>query len=143
MRNGPKPTNLGFPVNTPKFENYIFISHDKKRGYFSSVRNDGVGNSDICLVTFFDPPPPPPPSKKEEPVVVKEEPKEKEAKGDEFSDAVVSLQKDLGFASQLIGKVIDAETAKPLNAQITLIDNKTNTIKVRECTLMTVPENLK
>jgi outer membrane protein OmpA-like peptidoglycan-associated protein len=43
----------------------------------------------------------------------------------------VSLQKDLGFASKLVGKVIDADNAKPLRAQITLVDNATNTVKER------------
>ena len=121
-----KPINLGYPINTPKLENHFFLSVDKKRGYFSSVRHEGVGNSDICEVTFFDPPP-----KKEVPVVVQEEPKKEEVKKDEFSDAMVSLQKDLGLASKLIGKVIDGDNAKPLRAQITLIDNKTNTVKER------------
>jgi len=37
----------------------------------------------------------------------------------------------LGFASQLIGKVIDGDDAKVLKAQITLIDNKTNTVLER------------
>jgi len=41
---------------------------------------------------------------------------------------MVSLQKDLVFASQLMGRVIDADDAKSLKAQITLIDNKTNTV---------------
>jgi outer membrane protein OmpA-like peptidoglycan-associated protein len=124
-----KPVNMGYPINTPKLENHFILSVDKKRGYFSSVRHEGVGNSDICEATFFDPPPKP---KKEEPVVVVvEEPKKEEAKKDEFSDAMVSLQKDLGLASKLIGKVIDADNAKPLRAQITLVDNKTNTVKER------------
>ncbi|HCW08056.1 MAG TPA: hypothetical protein DGG95_11905 [Cytophagales bacterium] len=125
-----KPVNLGYPINTPKFENYFVLSVDKKRGYFSSVRHDGVGNSDICEAIFYDPPP-----KKEEPVVVEEkketQPKKEELPKDEFSDAIVSLQKDLGFASKLVGRVIDADNAKPLKAQITLIDNKTNVIKER------------
>lgn len=124
--NWSKPQNLGYPINTPKFENYYFLSLDKKRAYFSSVRPEGVGNSDICFVTFLDPPP-----KKETPVVVKEEPKREKPVGDEFADAMVSLQKDLGFASQLIGRVIDADNAAALKAQITLVDNKTNTVMER------------
>jgi outer membrane protein OmpA-like peptidoglycan-associated protein len=123
-----KPQNLGYPINTPKFENYFFISQDKKRGYFSAVRHDGVGNSDICFISFLEPPP-----KEEIPVAVapKEEPVKEKQVGDEFADAMVSLQKDLGFASQLIGKVIDADNAKGLKAQITLVDNKTNTVMER------------
>ncbi len=51
-----KAVNLGYPINTPKFENYYFLSLDK-RAYFSAVRQEGVGNSDICFITFLDPPP--------------------------------------------------------------------------------------
>jgi len=58
-----------------------------------SVRPEGVGNSDICFVTFLDPPP-----KKEAPVVVAKDAPVKEVQlGDEFADAMVSLQKDLGL----------------------------------------------
>lgn len=121
-----KPVNLGYPINTPKFENYFFLSKDKKRGYFSAMRNEGVGNTDICMINFLDPPPPPP---KEEVVLAKEEIKEEpKTIGDEFVDAMVSFQKDLGFATQLTGKVIDAEKNTPLKAQIMLVDNSTNKV---------------
>ncbi|GHM98519.1 hypothetical protein WSM22_00090 [Cytophagales bacterium WSM2-2] len=137
-----KPMNLGYPLNTPKFENYFFLSVDKKRGFFSSIRHDGIGKADICSVVFLDPPPKPKP-KIEEPVVAKVEEKKTEPKpepkhetkpekqGDEFADAMVSLQQDLGLASQLMGQVLDSKTAKPLRAQITLVDNKTNAILER------------
>ena len=118
-----KPVNMGYPINSPKFENYFFLSDDKKRAYFSAIRNEGVGNSDICMITFLDPPPPP----KEE-VVVTTAPKEAETIGDEFVDAMISFQKDLGFATQLTGKVIDAEMNLPLKAQIIVVDNTTNKV---------------
>ncbi len=43
----------------------------------------------------------------------------------------MSLQKNLGLASKLTGKVLDARKANPLKAQITLIDNKTNKVMER------------
>ena len=121
-----RPRNIGYPINSPKFENYFFLSADKKRAYFSSFRGEGVGKSDICMVTFLDPPPPP----VEELVVVPEPVEEKPAEviGDEFVDAIISLQKNLGIATQLAGKVIDADVATPLKAQITVVDNTTNKI---------------
>lgn len=125
-----KPANLGYPINTPKFENYFYLSKDKKHGYFSAMRPEGVGNSDICFVQFHDPPPPPP--KQEEAIaaapVAIDTTKEAEIIGDEFVDAMISFQKDLGLATQLSGKVLDAESAKPLKAQIILVDNKTNKV---------------
>jgi Outer membrane protein and related peptidoglycan-associated (lipo)proteins len=119
-----EPINLGYPINTPKFENYFFLSTDKKRAYFSAMRNEGVGNSDICMVTFLDPPP-----KAEEVVLAKvDTTQEAETIGDEFVDSMISFQKDLGFATQLSGKVLDADQASPLKAQIILVDNKTNKV---------------
>jgi outer membrane protein OmpA-like peptidoglycan-associated protein len=123
-----KPVNLGYPINTPRFENYFFLTKDKHRAYFSAMRDEGLGNSDICMITFIDPPPPP--VVKEEPVVAKVDTVKREAEtiGDEFVDAMVSFQKDLGLATVLTGKVIDESSAKPLKAQIILVDNKANKV---------------
>ncbi len=124
-----KPMNLGYPINTPRFENYFFLTKDKHRAYFSARRDEGLGNSDICMVTFIDPPPP----KIEEPVIAKVDSTkliktEPEKVGDEFVDAMVSFQKDLGLATVLTGKVIDESSASPLKAQIILVDNKANKV---------------
>ena len=121
-----KPTNIGYPINTPKFENYFFLSTDKKRAYFSAIRSEGIGGSDICKVNYLDPPPPLP---VEEVVVVKvDTTRDADAIGDEFVDAMISFQKDLGLATQLTGKVLDQDKGFPLKAQIVLVDNKTNKV---------------
>jgi outer membrane protein OmpA-like peptidoglycan-associated protein/tetratricopeptide (TPR) repeat protein len=121
-----KPVNIGYPINTAKFENYFFLSNDKKRAYFSAVRSEGVGNSDICMVHFLDPPPPPPVEQKA--IAKVDTARDAETIGDEFVDAMVSFQKDLGLATQLTGKVLDSDKAFPLKAQIVLVDNKTNSV---------------
>jgi outer membrane protein OmpA-like peptidoglycan-associated protein len=125
------PINLGYPVNTPEYENFFHLSEDKKRGYYASVRQEGTGRTDLCMVTFIEP----------EVTVVDVEPEafdtapkeEKEAEiiSDAFVDPLISLQKDLGIATVLKGKVIDSETSVPLRAQIVLINNETNTIIAR------------
>jgi outer membrane protein OmpA-like peptidoglycan-associated protein len=125
-----KPQNLGYPINTAEYENFFHLTDDKKRGYYASVRQEGAGRTDLCMVTFIEP----------EAVVVEIE-KEvadevpvatEEAIGtDEFVDPLISLQKDLGIATMLKGKVIDAKTSKPLRAEIVLINNKTNTTVAR------------
>jgi outer membrane protein OmpA-like peptidoglycan-associated protein len=122
-----KVTNLGYPVNSPEYDSFFVLSKDKKRGYFSSVRADGLGEADLCMVTFFDPPPPPPVTE-EKPVVAQRETKPIE---DEFVDTIVTLQKDLGLATDLVGKVIDSESTQPLKAEIILVDNKVNKIVAR------------
>ena len=48
-----KPVNLGFPVNSIEYDGFFTMSDDKKTGYYSTLRNDGLGNSDIYKVTFL------------------------------------------------------------------------------------------
>jgi flagellar motor protein MotB len=124
-----KAVNLGYPINTPESDSFFFLSEDKKRGYFSSVRNEGIGYSDICEVTFLDPPPPIELVEPEPEVV--QEPEDAEAIEDEFMDSMISLQRDLGIATELVGKVIDDESTKPLRAEIVLVDNKLNKVLAR------------
>lgn len=130
-----KAQNMGYPINSPESDSFFFLSENKKKGYFSSVRSEGVGYSDLCEVTFLDPPPPPPVVVAEpvvEPVAAEPAPVE-DAKpiDDEFMDSMVSLQRDLGIATTLTGKVIDEATTLPLKAVITLVDNKQNKVLER------------
>jgi outer membrane protein OmpA-like peptidoglycan-associated protein/tetratricopeptide (TPR) repeat protein len=75
-----KPVNLGFPVNSIEYDGFFTISDDKKTAYYSTLRNDGLGNSDIYRVTFL----PEPVIVHEAPIVVKhEEPKKEEPKKEE------------------------------------------------------------
>jgi hypothetical protein len=46
-----KPVNLGYPINTPEYENFFHLAADGKHGYFSSVRKEGLGRTDICKFT--------------------------------------------------------------------------------------------
>lgn len=122
-----KPSNLGFPVNTAEYENFFHLSEDKKRGYYASVRQEGVGRTDLCMVTFIEP---------EIPVIEKEivnatVPETSENPTDAFVDPLISLQKDLGIATVLKGKVIDARSSEPLRAQIVLVNNETNSVVSR------------
>ncbi len=136
-----KPENLGYPVNTPEYENFFRLTDDKKRGYYASVRKEGTGRTDLCMVTFIEQERPvvmePPaaivqPEEVNEPIAIVEKKKEEPiAVSDEFVDPVVTLHKDLGIAIMLKGKVIDTNTATPLRAQIILINNENNTVVTR------------
>jgi len=44
--------NLGYPINTPDDDIYFVASKDGKRAYYSSVREDGMGYTDIYLITI-------------------------------------------------------------------------------------------
>lgn len=50
-----EPENLGYPLNTPDDDVFFVINASGKRGYFSSVRDDGFGDYDIYRVTFRGP----------------------------------------------------------------------------------------
>lgn len=46
-----QPENLGYPINTPDDDIFYITSSDGKRAYYSSVREDGLGYTDIFLIT--------------------------------------------------------------------------------------------
>ncbi len=49
-----EPENLGYPINTPDNDIYFVSSKDSKRAYYSSVREDGMGYTDIYMITIPD-----------------------------------------------------------------------------------------
>jgi outer membrane protein OmpA-like peptidoglycan-associated protein len=46
-----EPENLGYPINTPDDDIFYITSSDGKRAYYSSVREDGLGYTDIFVIT--------------------------------------------------------------------------------------------
>ncbi len=44
--------NLGYPINTPGNDNYFVATKDGKRAYYSSVRDGGMGEEDIYMITL-------------------------------------------------------------------------------------------
>lgn len=49
-----EPENLGYPINTPDNDVFFVGTKDGKRGYYSSVREDGLGYSDIYRIDTPD-----------------------------------------------------------------------------------------
>lgn len=47
-----EPENLGYPINTPDDDIFFVSSKDGKRAYYSSVREDGLGYTDIFVITI-------------------------------------------------------------------------------------------
>lgn len=47
-----EPENLGYPVNTPDDEISFQISTDQRSGYYASVREGGIGYTDIFKVKY-------------------------------------------------------------------------------------------
>lgn len=95
-----EPENLGYPINTPDDDVFYVSTKDGKRGYYASVRDDGMGYSDIYMITV-------PEKKPAEPA--KEEPKK-----------VVPLE--------YIVNIVDADSEVPLAANVKLIGMKDNIV---------------
>jgi outer membrane protein OmpA-like peptidoglycan-associated protein len=123
-----KPENLGYPINSIDYDGFFSLSPDKKTGFYSAMREDGIGNADIFQIKFIDPPPPPPIV--EEPVVVKEPEPVQEGPAD-YVDPIIELHKNLKVVTVLKGKVIDEISSAPLHATITLVNNENNTVVTR------------
>ena len=47
-----EPENLGYPVNTPDDEISLHMSPDQRTGYYASVREGGLGFSDIFMIKY-------------------------------------------------------------------------------------------
>lgn len=48
-----KPENMGSPINTTDDDLYFVVSEGGKKGYYSSVKNDGMGEKDLYVVEIF------------------------------------------------------------------------------------------
>ena len=120
LKNGKwsKPENIGYPINLWEYDGFFTISRNKKVGYYSTVKEGGLGGIDIYSIKFLEPkykPKPPPP------VVVVEK---KKVENKNYVDPSVQKLIDQKIVTILRGKVIDETTAAPLNAIVTLVDNE-------------------
>ena len=48
-----EPVNIGYPINTPDDDVFFVSTKDGKRGYYASVREGGMGYTDIYMVTIL------------------------------------------------------------------------------------------
>lgn len=94
-----EPENLGYPINTPDDEVFIVGTGKPNRFYYSSVRADGVGYSDIYLISDL----------KKEPEVAK-------------------VAKKGVQPIKFILEVVDAETKQPVEAKARMRGRDNTTI---------------
>ncbi len=119
-----KPENLGWPINTWEYDGFFTISADKKKGYYSTMKEGGLGETDIYSITFLEPKYKPKPK----PVVVAEQPKPQKPRNTDFVDQMLQTSRAKKVVTILKGKVIDENTAQPLGATISLVDNETKKV---------------
>jgi outer membrane protein OmpA-like peptidoglycan-associated protein/Tol biopolymer transport system component len=120
-----KPENLGWPINTWEYDGFFTISADKKKGYYSTLKEGGLGEADIYSITFLEP------KYKPKPVVVAEKPKVVKPKNTDYFDPIIQQSRDKRVVTVLKGKVIDENTASPLGATISLVDNESKKVVSR------------
>jgi outer membrane protein OmpA-like peptidoglycan-associated protein/tetratricopeptide (TPR) repeat protein len=48
------PVNMGYPINTPGDDIYFTVSSNGKTGYLSTIREEGLGGTDIFIATMPD-----------------------------------------------------------------------------------------
>lgn len=110
-----EPENLGFPINTPDDDIFYMTSSDGKRAYYSSVREDGLGYTDIFIITT-------PEGMKEKEALARNQDPEVPPK--KTPTAAKKVVKPLRF----LLTIVDGETKVPLAAKVSLRGLKDNII---------------
>ena len=111
-----KPQNLGYPINTPDDDVFFVISASGKHGYYTSIKNEGLGEKDIYRITFLGP--------EKEPVLNTED-NLLSSLANPVSETVIEKEVEILSVDLTIlkGTVKDAISLEPLEADIELVDN--------------------
>lgn len=99
-----KPVNLGYPINTPDDDVYFVMAANGQTGYYSSVKDDALGFTDIYKVSYI---------KDEKPIKVKD-------------SLIVEQNTNQSELTLVTGIITDAVSNKPIQAQVEIYDNEKN-----------------
>jgi outer membrane protein OmpA-like peptidoglycan-associated protein/tetratricopeptide (TPR) repeat protein len=116
-----KPENLGYPVNTPDDDRDLVLTASGRIAYYSSVREDGFGFSDIYKITFLGP---------EKPIYLGTQDELIASIANPVSEVSVkeSVKIETIRLTIVKGIITDSITHQPLAAQIEIVDNDKNEI---------------
>jgi outer membrane protein OmpA-like peptidoglycan-associated protein len=117
-----KPENLGYPINSADKDVFFVVSASGRHGYYSSGKNDAIGETDIFLITLLGP--------QKETVLNTEDQLVLSTRIDEqvlFLEPRI-VEKAPVFTSILKGIVRDSATGEPLNALLVVTDVKANEV---------------
>ncbi|MFM7853817.1 MAG: TolB family protein, partial [Flammeovirgaceae bacterium] len=117
-----EPENMGYPINSPDDDIYFSGTKDGKHWYYSSVREDGIGYSDIYIIKPIE-------EVKKDPAVaaqnpLKEEPKQPvvEPKVEDNKQPKTDLAKEQPTTQP---KVEPVKTIVPLKYLVKIVDDGT------------------
>jgi outer membrane protein OmpA-like peptidoglycan-associated protein/prefoldin subunit 5 len=116
-----EPENMGYPINTVDDDVFFVINGSGRRGYYSSFKEDGLGEKDIYMITFLGP---------EKPFQLNSEDNLLASVAKPVSEKIIEKQVDAltKRITILKGVISDCKTLKPVRASLELIDvdeNKT------------------
>ncbi|MBL4652752.1 MAG: OmpA family protein [Flavobacteriales bacterium] len=110
------PINLGYPINTPYDDQFFAATANGKYAYISSNRPGGAGGTDIYKVTFWG---------LEKQVIVDTEDYLLASIAKPIKDKTIAQEVKVEQKSLTVfkGKVVDAITSKPVEAELDIVDN--------------------
>jgi len=116
--NWTKPVNLGYPINTPDDDIYFVLSADGKTGYYSSVRIDGKGFSDIYKIEFLK-------SK-----TIFQDTEDNLIAVHDSANVQLEQKQDIQtvYLTLITGIVFDGISLEPIEARIRIFDNNTDSL---------------
>lgn len=112
------PENMGIPVNSPDDDVYFVMAADGRTGYYSSVKPDGKGATDIYKMIFL---------KLDKPLTIDTEDNLIACLTNPVSEASVAEVMDVKkvYLTIVKGTITDFDTKEKLKASIEITDNAT------------------
>lgn len=116
-----QPVNLGYPVNTADNDVFFVLSASGRHGYYTSVGTDSKGGRDLYIITFLGP---------EKPMYLNTEDNLLASSSAPVRAKVVAPKLEVQEAQLTIlkGVITDYLTKAPLEAEIEIVDNASNTV---------------
>ena len=113
-----KPTNMGYPINTPYDDHFFAATASGKYAYISSNREGGKGGLDIYKVTFWGTP---------KQLIVDTEDYLLASVANPIQDVKIESKVKVNKKSLTVfkGITIDAITSKAVEAKMEIVDNST------------------
>lgn len=115
-----EPQNIGYPINTPDDDIYFVVTGNERYAYYSSYREDGLGEKDIYQITFLG------------------EKKDALLADAQLLDIDFSSSEDLADNNQIIesfestktvvvqGVVVDGKSKSGISSEMTIVDAESN-----------------
>ncbi len=110
-----KPENIGYPINTPDDDVFFVLDPEGKTGYYSTIRENGIGGKDIYKIIYLG---------AEKEMILSDEGKLiaglQKPHDNIFFGGPQKLKTDTSLMMQ--GMITDSENQEPVIAKLELID---------------------